>query len=200
MKTVEEYLALPYTMVVRWSQDDNLYVARVKEISGCTGHGSNESEALAMVRENLGEWIAFCIQSGDSVPVPEESDELPSGKWLQRVPRTLHASLISCANDDEVSLNQFVMMVLAKEIGRRNGSAVIERLEASPKQTVVLHLDAWGRGEKHSPTRWNVQRPSQTQMDTAFLANLSNTSGGQDREQIKVEGRVHGVEKHSPWN
>jgi antitoxin HicB len=131
MKTLEEYLALPYTMMVKWSADDQLYVARVKEIERCTGHGDNEAEALAMLRDNLRDWVAFCLEAGDQVPVPSELEHLPSGKWLQRVPKSLHKRVIECAEADGVSLNAFVTVCLSRVVGmaeirhaRRNGGRI----------------------------------------------------------------------------
>lgn len=116
MKTPKEFLALPYTKTVRWSADDGVFVARVNEIEGCTGHGDTEADALKMLRDNLEEWIGLCIAAGDAVPTPA-TEILPSGKWLQRVPRTLHKKLTDLAHREGVSLNQYVVSVLAEAVG-----------------------------------------------------------------------------------
>ena len=51
---------------------------------------------------------------------PEGSPEkLPSGKWLQRVPRTLHRDLIRLAERERVSLNQLVTALLSEAVGAR---------------------------------------------------------------------------------
>jgi antitoxin HicB len=133
MKTIEEYLALPYTMIVRWSADDELFVARVKEIEGCTGHGDTEADALVMLRDNLREWIAFCLESDDPIPIPTDPHDLPSGKWVQRVPRSIHAQLVSLAATDGVSLNQLVVSILSREVGCRShvGMGYISNIGAS---------------------------------------------------------------------
>lgn len=118
MKTTEEYMKLPYTLTVRWSADDELFVARLKEIEGCTGHGGTEAEAIAMLRDNMREWISFCLEAGDEIPLPADPDHLPSGKWLQRVPRSLHKRLVECAVNEGVSLNSFVTACLAQAVGQ----------------------------------------------------------------------------------
>jgi predicted HicB family RNase H-like nuclease len=118
MKKIEDYLALPYTMTVRRSIEDNLYVARVKEIEGCTGHGQTAAQAISMLRDNLEDWIAFCLERGEEVPVPAEEEVLPSGKWLQRVSKRLHKRVIECASREGVSLNAYVTTCLAEAVGR----------------------------------------------------------------------------------
>jgi antitoxin HicB len=151
MKTTEEYMKLPYTLTVRWSADDELFVARVKEIEGCTGHGSSEAEAIAMLRDNMREWISFCLEAGDEIPLPADSDHLPSGKWVQRVPRSLHKRLVECAENEGVSLNTFVTACLAQAVGRANAkdsapvSATIAAMRAGAA-TIVL-----GQGAVASP-------------------------------------------------
>ena len=121
MKKIEDYLALPYTMIVRWSAEDELFVARVKEIEECVGHGATTAEALGMLRDNLEDFVSFSLERGDDVPIPLEGHEMPSGKWLQRVPRKLHKRLIECAADDGVSLNTYVTSCLASAVGRAEG-------------------------------------------------------------------------------
>jgi predicted RNase H-like HicB family nuclease len=144
MKTLEEYLALPYTMMVRWSADDELYVARVKEIERCTGHGNSEAEALAMLRDNLREWISFCLETGDQVPIPTELEHLPSGKWLQRVPRSLHKRLIACADEDGVSLNAYVTACLSRAVGMAEASSIQRSLGT------IIGLDASAAVSQHA--------------------------------------------------
>jgi antitoxin HicB len=119
---VDRYLSLPYTKVVRMDAEGD-FVARVMELPGCTSHGETEEEALANLREMQGLWIADAIEAGHPVPEPEAEEELPSGKWLQRVPRSLHRKVAELAHRDGVSLNQFVVGVLAEVVGARRASA-----------------------------------------------------------------------------
>jgi antitoxin HicB len=145
MKTTEDYMKLPYTLTVRWSADDGLFVARVKEIEGCTGHGGSEAEAIAMLRDNMREWISFCLEAGDEIPLPADADHLPSGKWLQRVPRSLHKRLVQCAENEGVSLNTFVTACLAQAVGRANAknhapvSATVTTMHAGAPTLLLGH-------------------------------------------------------------
>ena len=44
--------------------------------------------------------------AAEPVPEPEKHEPLPSGKWVQRVPRTLHAQLARIAKAERVSLTE----------------------------------------------------------------------------------------------
>ena len=134
MLTVEQYLSMPYTMVVRWDEDDSIYVARIKEVDGCSGHGDTPQDAIAMLRDNFKDWIEICLESGTPLPLPEQQKDLPSGKWVQRVPRSLHKKLVELAESEGRSLNQLVTGVLAEAVGSRKSEqsrpAILHALEA----------------------------------------------------------------------
>jgi antitoxin HicB len=132
-RTVEEYLSLPYTIVLRRDVKDEIFVARVEELPGCSAHADTEQEALSNLRDNMRAWIGDCLESGDEVPEPVEEIELPSGKWLQRVPRSLHLKLIYLAKREGVSLNQLVTCGLAEMVGGKplhaecSGDALVDQ-------------------------------------------------------------------------
>jgi antitoxin HicB len=48
-----------------------------------------------------------------------QDQKLPSGKWVQRVPRSLHLKLILLARAEGVSLNHLVVSFLAEMVGRK---------------------------------------------------------------------------------
>ena len=92
--------------------DEGDVVAKVQELTGCVAHGTDESEALDNLKEVQKVWLEDCIESGQPVPEPEIEEHLPSGKWVQRVPRTLHKRLSKLAEHEHVSLNQLVTAML----------------------------------------------------------------------------------------
>jgi antitoxin HicB len=116
--TVEEYLRQPYTKTLRLDDEGDV-VARVVEFPGCVAHGADEAEALESLAEVQRGWIKVRLELGLDVPNPEEQGALPSGKWLQRVPRSLHKKLADLAARENVSLNQLVTSILAEAVGTR---------------------------------------------------------------------------------
>jgi antitoxin HicB len=151
-KTLEEYLRLPYTIILRRDPQDGIVVARVEELSGCSAHGDSEEEALTNIRDSMADWIADCLEVGDPVPEPAEEVELPSGKWLQRVPRSLHLKLIRLAQQEGVSLNQLVTTALAEAAGAKQQarSVLLSQMPQAPGVSYkIQYVGAFG------PTRYN---------------------------------------------
>ena len=119
---LDDYLNLPYTITLR-RDDEGDWVARVDELKGCTAHGQTDVEALAQLEEAKRDWIQAALEDRIQIPLPEAEEELPSGKWVQRVPRSLHRDLRRLAKTDGVSFNQFVGMILSAYVGGRRASA-----------------------------------------------------------------------------
>jgi antitoxin HicB len=135
VKNLDYYRSLSYGITLRKDEEGD-WVARVEELPGCTAHGGTQAEALEHVEEVKTAWIEDAIEAGDAIPEPRVDQKLPSGKWLQRVPRSLHMSLTKMAEEEGVSLNQLVTTTLAEAVGRcKAGHAVII---GAP-----LHAEGW---------------------------------------------------------
>jgi antitoxin HicB len=118
MSDLAHYLNLHYTMVLR-EEDDGVIVASIAELPGCRAHGATATEALENLREMQIAWLDEAIKSGLQVPEPD-SEKSHSGKWVQRVPKTLHRRLADMAKDEGTSLNQLVLGMLAMVALRRS--------------------------------------------------------------------------------
>jgi predicted RNase H-like HicB family nuclease len=112
--TVKEYLDLPYNIVIRHITDESgsYYFASVLELSGCYSDGQTFQEAYENIREAMEGWIETNIENG--LPVPEPINETQcSGKFVLRIPKTLHAHLALEAEKEGVSLNQYALYRLS---------------------------------------------------------------------------------------
>lgn len=117
---LNDYLKLPYTIQLRQDEDGD-WIARIKELEGCTADGATEAEALADLKQAKAEWLSAAIADGVRIPLPEPEEKLPSGKWLQRVPRTVHKALKQLAAVEGISFNQFVASILSNYVGYATG-------------------------------------------------------------------------------
>jgi antitoxin HicB len=122
-KDTAYYMGLPYTFVLRRDEVGDV-IARIEELPGCIAHGSDDTEALARVKEVQRLWIEDCLEAGDAVPEPQREEDLPSGKWVQRVPRTLHQRLVTLAKKEEISLNQLVTSMLSEAVGTKTSRTI----------------------------------------------------------------------------
>lgn len=112
---VQTYLARPYTReLIR--NGDGTWFARVLEFAGCMTEGDTSAEALANLDDAMASWLAVHLEDGDDIPLPLASDQY-SGRFLMRVPKTLHRDLARRADLEGVSLNQFALAALARSVG-----------------------------------------------------------------------------------
>ena len=119
VKNADYYLELPYHVLMQ-KDDEGDFVASVQELDGCIAHGDDPASAWKSLKEIQKAWIEDCLDAGEQVPEPEEEGELPSGRWVQRVPRTLHKKLVDSAKKEGVSLNQLVTSLLASSLAAKS--------------------------------------------------------------------------------
>lgn len=115
---LEEYLVLPYTVEVHKDDSDGeiAYIARVVELPGCLTQADTIEELEEMVQDAMRAWIESASEDDAPVPEPRQAEEY-SGKFVVRVPRSLHRQLASAAERDGVSLNAYVSTTLARAVG-----------------------------------------------------------------------------------
>jgi len=113
--TVKEYLARPYHITIQHITDESgvYYLATVKEFDGCMSHGDNYIEAFENIQEAMKGWIETKLENGFTVPDPAD-ETIYSGKFVLRIPKTLHARLSMEAEKEGVSLNQYALYRLSK--------------------------------------------------------------------------------------
>src|SRR4051812_11902740 len=103
-----------YSTQIAYSDEDQGFIASVPELPGCSAFGETRAEALSEIVPAIEAWISAADAAGNPIPSPTSLDgELPSGKFLVRVPKTVHAQVTIAAQREGVSLNQYVLTVLA---------------------------------------------------------------------------------------
>lgn len=139
-KKRDYYRTLPYGIILRKDEEGD-WVARIKELPGCTAHGNTQIEALERLDEVMEAWLEDALASGAAIPEPRIAEKLPSGKWLQRVPRSLHKKLVEMADREEVSLNQLVTSALSEAVGRRSdaGQSFASEFQKRQMDDLVIH-------------------------------------------------------------
>ena len=112
-RTVEEYMALPYTIEI--TADQGSYFVKIRELDGCMSVGESREDALAMIEDAMREWLLVAMEDGIEIPLPEALQEgRYNGKFPLRLPKSLHRKLADAAERDKVSLNQYLVMLLSE--------------------------------------------------------------------------------------
>lgn len=120
MTELDRLMSLHYTISIK-ADGEGDFIASVVELPGCITHAESEQEALSFIRLAQRAWFESAIENGTAIPAPApDEDELPSGKWLQRVPRSLHGRLNKEAVREGTSLNQLVTGMLSEAISVRD--------------------------------------------------------------------------------
>ncbi len=92
------------------------------DFSDCLSDGDTVEEAILNGRDALKSTIAALKAKDLTVPAPN-GGSVASGKFVARVPKTVHAQLATRAKAEGVSLNSLVLTFIAEGLGRRETHA-----------------------------------------------------------------------------
>jgi len=111
---VKDYLSLPYSIIIKKITDESgsYYHASVQEFEGCQSTADSFNEAYTNIYEAMEGWIETKLENGFEVPKPIDENNY-SGKFVLRIPKTLHKKLALAAEKEGVSLNQYALYKLS---------------------------------------------------------------------------------------
>ena len=114
MKDVKDYMKLPYNYIVQPIKDESgeYFYGKGLELDGCQSTGKTFEEAYENLREAMEGWIETKLENGFDVPLPITQENC-SGKFIIRIPKSLHYKLSIEAKREGISLNQYVLYKLS---------------------------------------------------------------------------------------
>lgn len=114
MKDVKYYMELPYNYIVQHIKDESgeYYYSKVLELDGCQSTGETFEEAYENLKEAMEGWIETKLEAGFDIPLPVGYENF-SGKFIVRIPKSLHYKLSVEAEREGVSLNQYALYKLS---------------------------------------------------------------------------------------
>lgn len=164
-------MQLPYTTILKRDEDGDV-VARISELKGCVAHGENEAEAIDNIRSMMALWIESALEEGREIPVPlNDEDSAANGKLLVRTSRSVHVACLKSASEDGVSLNQWVVTVLSREVGFREGRNAVVKDIAVPATKALKQMIEQVEVAKS----WHLQAPARG-VDKGFIENMARNS------------------------
>ena len=95
------------------------YLIEYADLPGCISDGETLQEAIENGKDAVRCWVETAKAHGDKIPAPGSSST-SSGRWVQRVPKSLHTRLAQRAEHEGVSLNALVISLLAEGLGRKD--------------------------------------------------------------------------------
>lgn len=113
MKTLNEYLKMPYRMEIIPDLDEGGFIASYPELPGCLSSGATIEEAAKNALDAKEQWLKAAYEDGVSINVPDSEKEY-SGQFKLRMPKTLHRLLAEKSKREGISMNQYCLFLLSR--------------------------------------------------------------------------------------
>lgn len=94
-------------------EDDGGWAVSIPDLPGCDSFGETVEDAMHNIQEAKELWMKSQSDNGGEIPQPTNEDDF-SGKFVLRIPRTLHRSLAYQAHMQGVSLNHYASHLLSE--------------------------------------------------------------------------------------
>lgn len=118
MKTLEEYMKMPYKLEIIPDYDEDGYVASYPELPGCISCGETIADAVKNIEDAKREWIKTSIEEKLEIAEPDDLESY-SGQFKLRVPKSLHKTLSEDSKKEGISMNQYCVYLLSKNSAER---------------------------------------------------------------------------------
>jgi len=113
MKTLNDYLSLPYRLEIVPDLDDGGFVASYPDLPGCITCGESIETVVANSVDAKREWLIAALKDGQDIPEPNRLDNY-SGQFKLRIPKSLHRQLAEQSKREGISMNQYCLYLLAQ--------------------------------------------------------------------------------------
>ena len=119
-KNIDYYMSLNYPVAIERiaEEDGGGFFASIPLLPGCMSDGETLEEAYENIENAKKEWLRSMLERGMIIPEPADQEEF-SGKFLVRLPKSLHRTLAQISKREGVSLNQYVASALAYSAGQK---------------------------------------------------------------------------------
>jgi len=102
-----------HAISIKWSDEDNSFVATIPGIQALSALGATHEEALSELLIASDAYFEALEAAGKPFPLPEKA--IPySGQLRLRMPKSLHAALSHKAENENISLNTYIITLLSE--------------------------------------------------------------------------------------
>lgn len=157
-RPLEYYLDLTYEIQVQKAEEGG-FVVSIPALPGCITQVEKWEEAETAIQDVRREWIRTAYEDGVDIPLPRTERQY-SGKFVLRIPRSMHKRLDRMAEGEGVSLNTLVVSLMSQGMGRRD-------VEVTPSNVALSRTEPYKIGREELV----IRRPKQP--ETLKLPNRS---------------------------
>lgn len=113
MKTLNDYMKIPYKLEIIPDTDEGGFIASYPDLTGCISCGDTVESAAANALDAKKAWLEAAIEDGIDIREPDSSESY-SGQFKLRLPKSLHKQLAEDAKRDGISMNQYCIYLLSQ--------------------------------------------------------------------------------------
>lgn len=113
MRTIDEYMKLPYRMEIVEDKDEGGYVVTFPDLPGCLTVGETIEKAVANAEDAKKAWFEAALESNVEIMEPDSLEDY-SGQFKLRIPRSLHRMLVEHSKREGISMNQYCVYLLSR--------------------------------------------------------------------------------------
>ncbi|MFH1452928.1 MAG: type II toxin-antitoxin system HicB family antitoxin [Armatimonadota bacterium] len=101
----------PYKINIFYSDEDEGYIANIAELKGCSAFGLSPEESLKEIKIAAKLWLDTAKKN--KIPIPKPKQHKYSGRILIRTTPAIHQKIVEKAEEEHLSLNQYINYLLA---------------------------------------------------------------------------------------
>lgn len=113
MKTLNEYMKMPYRMEIVEDEEEGGFVVSYPDLPGCITCGETIESAVQNTLDAKRTWIEAALEERIEIYEPDSLENY-SGQFKLRIPRSLHRSLAEHSQKEGISMNQYCIYLLTK--------------------------------------------------------------------------------------
>ena len=144
-KNLDYYMKLRYE--VRILKSDTGYFAEIPDLPGCMTFCEEFNQLNQMIEDAKKAWFEMSIEDNLKIPEPKKDKDF-SGKFLLRLPKSLHGKLSNQAEEEGVSLNQHVLNLLSDKSSALEIVTEIKNTIVEAEKYEKYKLAAFHRGSQ----------------------------------------------------
>lgn len=156
------------------------FLATFPDLPGCMADGETQEEAIADARGAFDSWMAAHVAEGRPIPEPRQG-VTASGRFVTRLPKTLHSQLAAQAQREGTSINTLVVAYIsaglagheARTVRTKSREAVQHALLVKSMDKVILSTS----GNDLAGKLWGEMTTKRV-ASTAAMSILGSTSAG----------------------
>ena len=113
MKTLNEYMALPYKMEIVEDKEEGGFIVSFPDLPGCITCGETVESAVANAMDAKKAWLEAAMEEGITIHEPDSIEDY-SGQFKLRIPKSLHRLLAEHSKKEGISMNQYCLYLLSR--------------------------------------------------------------------------------------